>query len=386
MTFAQWTLAVTRFSIVCGVVLLAAMTPGVVSADRMTDGVVAARQVCGLLGGGSDTKVMRDVGSGRVSSVATCKTAAGEYYCVIGNAGYEQCFSGPFPPKARTVTDAGPHVAPGDIIEASNAPQGGTIVQVMTAAVPEQHVFACEALGGVGTIVTNGGTATVEVHCVGGVLDGMTCVTGHDDSSCTYVRVLTDPAVLDDLTPDAVHDLLEDPAWEGEVIVFNQSGPPVDRAALQTALCGLFGGSGEAGYDLDEKGNEIESRAICTGGLLDGVWCQNFPDESVCIFRAAETESVQIDPAAGNEMPVDRLPVAPTPTAQPTDDIVVIPTPPTEPTVTPTMEPTVPPTMAPPEPEDPPTFPTPPTDDVVAPPGEAEDPALEPTPTVIVLT
>lgn len=66
----------------------------------------------------------------------------------------------------------------------------------------------------------------------------------------------------------------------------------------------------------------------------------------------------------------------------PSTVVVANPTPTSEST----MEPTVAPTGATTEPGDPPTFPTPPTDDVVAQPGEAEDPVIEPTAIVVVLT
>lgn len=386
MTITRWIRAVAMVGMVCGMAWLVAAPPLDASADRMTDGVVAAKQVCGLLGGGSDSKVTRDVGSGRVSTVATCKTAAGEYYCVIGNAGYEQCFAGPFPPipaKARTANDAGPHVAPDEVIEASDAPDGRITVQVMVTTVPEEQVFACEALGGVGTTVSNGGTATVEVRCSGGVLDGTSCTVGHYDTYCTFSKVTTDPSLLNGVTPDTLADKLEDPAWDGQVVVYNQSGTSVDAAAAQVALCGLLGGSGGNDHDFETG----VSTSFCHGGLLDGMYCTNFqdPDQALCVFEAVIPEGPSIQTGdAVPDIPVERQPsdeqttVNPAPTTEPT----VVPT--DVSTAEPTVEPTVIPTDMPVEPTVAPTW-SPPNNDNAAPPNNVVEPIVDPTPTPVVL-
>jgi hypothetical protein len=373
--------------------------------DRVMETSRSIAVACELMGGTAEIEMVPGNDGVILGTYVTCSTAIGDFGCDVGGTPEQDpfvaCSAG------RVLETQTVAMGPGDVADpgensggqtsvavggavpsdgVAEDPSRGMEVTTSTRATTDELVVACESLGGVATVDTHGGIGYTNVHCRGGVLDGTTCIVGHYDTYCTYYRVATDPAVLDDLTPDAVPALLEDASWDGEVIVFNQSGATVDSAAMQTALCGLFGGSGKAGYDFDEEGNETESRASCTGGLLDGMICQNYPDESICLFRAVAPESVQVDPNAGNEMPAERAPVAPSPTAQPTEVIVANPTPTSEPTVMPTSQPTVAPTVAPTEPVEPPVFPTPPTDDIAVPPGEAEDPVIEPTPTEVVLT
>lgn len=259
----------------------------------------------------------------------------------------------------------------------------GEVVSTSTRATDEEVVLACESLGGIATVVTNGSIAATEVHCRGGVLDGSTCIVGHYDTYCTFFRVTTDVTFTDGRAPGSMADVLQNVDGSGKVVVMNQSGDNVENVKNQVAACRALGGVSDPIYDFDPDGTAGLSEATCKGGLLNGLFCFNTPSETVCIFmRAALPESVQVEPSGGNQVPAENVPVAPSPTVVPTGTVELIPTLTPEPTPMSTTEPT----MVPTDPVDPPTFPTPPTDDVVVPPGEAEDPVVEPTLTEVVLT
>lgn len=271
---------------------------------------------------------------------------------------------------------------------AAEDPTRGEEMTSSSRATTDEVVLACESLGGVATVDTHGGIGYTNVHCRGGVLDGTTCIVGHYDTYCPFFFIGTE---LDAMTPETMPDLLVDPDRDGNVVVMSQHVDIDDAADAAGTLCEGFGGTSSEHHEW-ELGFEHIVATSCEGGLLDGMNCTHYYNDSVCVFRAIEPDSVKVDPSAGNEIPADSAPAAPSPTAMPTQvvDVSVTPTPTMEPTVTPAVEPTVmptaDPTVAPTEPVDPPTFPTPPTDDVVVPPGEAEDPVVEPTPTVVVLT
>lgn len=261
-------------------------------------------------------------------------------------------------------------------------PAQGVEVTASVSATSDEQMLACESLGGVATVVTDGSIAASELHCRGGVLDGMTCIVGHYDSTCTFFRITMDPGVRDGIRAGSLADTLENVPGGGRIVLMSQSGSPVDNAATQAEACGVFGGRGTTYYEFNEEGEAVWAESSCEGGALDGMHCGNDSIGSVCwVERVMAEQGPQVDFSAGNEVPVESAPVAPSPTVAPTEIVLANPTPTVEPTVMPTIEPTVGPT----EPVDPPTFPTPPTDDVVAPPGEAEDPAVEPTSTPVIL-
>lgn len=268
------------------------------------------------------------------------------------------------------------NAAPTDSV--AEDPTRGEEVTATTRATTDEVVLACESLGGIATVDSRGGIGATNVHCRGGVLDGTTCIVGHYDTYCPFFLIGTE---LDAMTPETMPDLLVDPDRDGNVVVMSQHVDIDDAADAAGTLCEGFGGTSSEHHEW-EIGFEHIVATSCEGGLLDGMTCTHYYNQSVCIFRAIEPDSIQIDPPAGNEVPAESAPAAPSPTVMPTEIVVANPTPTTEPTVIPTIEPTAVPT----EPVDPPTFPTPPTDDVVAPPGEAQDPVVEPTPTVVVLT
>ena len=359
----------------------------------MADRVEWDKNVCEGNGGKLTTSI------GQMSATTTCAGGLNDGRTCKHTFSTQDCNKTlvrtpePVAPGAGETADPGHNSRNQTTVTGENTmPSGGvaedpTLGEEVTAnvtATSDEQVLACESLGGIATVVTNGSIAASEVHCRGGVLDGMTCIVGHYDSSCTFFRVTTDPGVRDGIRAGSLADTLENVTGGGRIVVMNQSGDNLDNVNRQAAVCRALGGVSEPNYEISNEDANSFSEASCKGGLLDGLYCFNTPSSTVCIFmRAALPESTQVDPSAGNEVPVESAPLAPSPTAQPTEVVVANPTP--TPTSEPTAMPTTEPTVAPTEATDPPVFPTPPTDDIAVPPGEAEDPVIEPTPTEVIL-
>ena len=292
---------------------------------------------------------------------------------------------------------------PGEVAEDPTAGDG--VAEMQTIA--DQATVACEALGGTATVNAQHPTttATFDVQCIGGMLDGMICY----GTICDYfaaapagpgedARVPPTDGVAEDPTgttpgeiafvevasmaelEDAL--LAENPDAGETVVIYNQSGPTMSDNATDFVLaCEAVGGTVRVTEDRT-VGSGLKSIFVrCTGGLLGGLGCGYLPSGySACFFKTVLPEDAQVTPAAGVEDPAGNVPTetvvateaAPAPTATAT---------PPMPTMAPTEVP-VEPTVAPPS--DPP----PPKNDSSAPPsGPVEDPAgSEPTPTPVVLT
>lgn len=278
-------------------------------------------------------------------------------------------------------------------------PTGSNPVMIARQSAESDQTGACETFGGAVTLIDQPATATVDVQCTGGLLDGMVCQNDNGVSSCNYHREPTSPEVDPNVTPiggivfvqveplDDLEDaagtsttpiVAEDPAGTDTVVIANQVGNPVDLAAMQMAMCRLAGGKAMTAEPVRTTAQGLSQNVGCTGGLLDGMICANTSNYSVCIFIGVAPEEPRVTPAAG----IDVEPAAPTAESVPTG-VPAMPTAP--PTETPPM-PTAAATEMPPEPpavtDDPPVFPTVPTNDDSVPPGEAEDPTNdEPIPT-----
>jgi len=276
---------------------------------------------------------------------------------------------------------------------------GSNPVVIASESAAADQAGACETFGGAVTVIDQSTTATVDVQCTGGILDGMVCQNGNDGSVCTSYRGPTSPEENPSVTPtggivfvqveplDNLEDaagtsttpvVAEDPTGTDTVVIANQVGNPVDLAAMQMAMCRLAGGKATTAEPVRTTAQGLSQNVGCTGGLLDGMICANTSNYSVCIFIGVAPEEPRVTPAAG----IDVEPAAPTAEPVPTG-VSAIPTAP--PTEAPPM-PTAAATETPPEPtavtEDPPVFPTVATDDDTVPPGEGEDPTNdEPSPT-----
>jgi hypothetical protein len=393
--------------------LMALGVPSIATAlVDLDDGVEAQKAACRNLGGTAETHYEFNTAGGVESATVDCSgglldgwrcgliemgslyDSACAYPDMLGDEGaeVEAVAVGPTGGVENTgASESGDPadvaVQPGSVADASQ----GEELTIEIGASPEEQVAACEIFGGTGTVTNNAGTATVDVHCRGGLLDGMSCMIGHYDSYCTYYRVTTDPAALDGVTPDTLPEVLDDPTGDGSTVILNQSGTPVDTAASQAAICRIFGGTPLNTMVLDGNGAVGTSLSYCDGGLLDGMLCANSIDDSSCAFFGTIPESPAADSPAGNEVPANDAPAAPPPTVVPTAVVDTSAKPTPTPTMMPTTEPTVAPTVVPTEvPVEPTIVPTlappPPQNDNSLPPGGGvEDPVLEPTPTEVVL-
>lgn len=267
----------------------------------------------------------------------------------------------------------------------------------------EQLIGACRATGGVADVWverTGAGWQFTVITCRGGSLDGLQCSEFPAQSPwCKWS--LTRPIEQLEVTPEGGIEVVErepitalppvtnggarptvaeDPA-DGNTVAENQIGHPIDNALAQANICRALGGDAHFGEDWGDPGDGwVVVR--CTGGLLDGLWCNNDSRAgTTCQILAllARVEEVVVTPEAGVEQPSrssdpvqTEMPIAPT--IAPTE---IPPAPTVTPTETPS-EPTVAPTQAPPPP---------PRNDSAMPPSEAEDPtAPAPPPTPVVLT
>ncbi len=282
---------------------------------------------------------------------------------------------------------------------AAEDPTGSNPVMIASQSADTDQTGACETFGGAVTLIDQPTTATVDVQCTGGILDGMVCQNDNGVSACNYHREPTSPKVDPNVTPtggivfvqveplDDLEDaagtsttpvVAEDPTGTDTVVIANQVGNPVDLAAMQMAMCRLAGGTAMAEDPQRTEGHGLEQNVGCVGGLLDGMLCANNSKYSICIFIGVAQEEPRVTPAGG----IDVEPAAPTSEPVPTG-VPALPTAP--PTEAPPM-PTAAATETPPEPtavtDNPPVFPTVTTDDNAVPPGEAEDPTSdEPIPT-----
>ena len=286
---------------------------------------------------------------------------------------------------------------------AAEAPSGSNPLMIAGESAAADQAEACRTFGGTVTMIDQPATATLDIQCTGGILDGMVCQNGNDGSICDSYReattpredpnappiggiVFVEPVSLDDVdhvTGDGVvPDVAEDPTGIDTVVIANQVGHPVDLAAMQMAMCRLAGGTATTAEPVRTTAQGLSQNVGCKGGLLDGMICANTSTYSVCIFIGIAPEEPRVTPSAG----IDVEPAAPTAESIPTS----APALPTAPAPEVPPMPTAGATATPPEPtastEDPPVLPTVPTDDDTVPPGEAEDPTqIEPTPTEVVL-
>lgn len=281
-------------------------------------------------------------------------------------------------------------------------PPGQAAVMLAGDAAADQ-ASGCKAAGGSATTIDNRSTATIDVRCSGGILDGMVCKNGHYGSICDFYRGETgsdrNPVVrptgsimfLQAEEPSATAtngapEVAEDPTGTDTVVIANQSGSTVtDNATGQVLACRGLGGT-ETVIEERTVGSGLKWVDVhCKGGLLDGMWCANGDGYTICVFRSVTSPTgVRPTPASEAELPSDDVPrdndsgtdEQLTPIAVPTESP---PTATAEPTVTPTgapIEPTVAPTTAPP----------PPRNDNAAPTVDVVDPTEgEPTPTVHVI-
>lgn len=260
-------------------------------------------------------------------------------------------------------------------------------------------VQLCGAFGGTPNVneprTVGGGLESVTVFCRGGMLDGIVCAHEVGSSAFCYdsrprrgAQATVPPGPGEELEgargAGVAPGVAEDPTRTDTVVIANQSGSPVDNAAVLAAMCNVVGGMATV-EEARTVGRGLENVTVsCKGGLLDGMACEHGVTYNVCFFRAVPPEDSRVTPAAGVEVPAES--VAPQPPTEapvmPTAAATEVPLAPSEPTAVPTDVP-VEPTAAPTEE---PVLPTVPTDDNTAPPGEAEDPTqIEPTPTEVVL-
>jgi hypothetical protein len=373
---------------------------GAQSVDKTTigDWVVTEIVICGAWGGVS-TVIFDFDSSGNIESAITSCHAGheeGPGTCFITETG-NSCALTQAPesiaPDLPDIADPGanpryqtsvPDQNTAPPVGVAEDPTRGEGVTMEIAASPEEQVAGCETLGGIGTIIDNRGTATIDVHCSGGVLDGMVCRNGHYQTDCTYYRVTTDPAILGGVTPDALPELIEIPEGTGPLVVMKGTNDPDATAAGQQMTCALLGGTAEIEQNYIGGPPPIYLVDVrCTGGLLDGMECANGESGWLCGFSRPLSPASQHDTVTPGE--AEDVPAAPPPTAQPTQvvDANLTPTP----TTVPTMEPTASPTDVPVEPTVMPTTvpPQPPRNDNSVPPGESIEP-VEPTPTPVILT
>ncbi len=142
-------------------------------------------------------------------------------------------------------------------------PTGSDPVMIASPPATADQAGACETFGGAATVIDQPTTATVDVQCTGGILDGMVCQNGNDGSVCNPCRGPTSPEENPSVTPtggivfvqveplDDLEDaagsrvtpvVAEDPTGTDTVVIANQVGNPVDLAAMQMAMCRLAGG------------------------------------------------------------------------------------------------------------------------------------------------
>jgi hypothetical protein len=286
--------------------LMALGVPSMATANvDLDNGVEAQKAACRNLGGTSETSYEFNTAGGVDSASVYCSGGMLDgwscHNITFGSANDTNCgYTGP--PAGMREGDEAVAVGPTGGVEnidisspgggADVAAQPGSIedasqgedLTMEVGASPEDQVAACEIFGGTGTVTNNPGMATVDVHCTGGLLDGMSCMNGHYDSYCTYYRVTTDPATLDGITPDTLPEVLNDPTGDGTTVIMNQSGSPVDIAAAQAAICNIFGGTALNTMVLDGNGSVETSLSYCDGGLLDGMLCANSIEDSSCAF------------------------------------------------------------------------------------------------------
>jgi hypothetical protein len=379
------------------------------SADVRNDDVWADR----CLAAGREFITIEDGYGNAVES--SCSFGGGVETC---NYISGQCWVDRVQPTTNPLQDTRPGGTGGVFVDETITPviEGDTGTagdqQVMFAAdAATDQAGACEGAGGTATTIDNGtrGTATVDVRCKGGVLDGMVCRNGHYQSVCDFYRGETGPDEDPNVTPTGgimfvqlepladgedttdirvMPGLAEDPTGTDTVVIANQSGSTVtDNATGQVGLCRLAGGKESVNVKRTASGGLIWVDVGCTGGLLDGMACLNGNGYTICALRGELPEGPRVTPAAGIEDPAGDVPndmdagtdEQLTPTAVPTETTPEPTAAPTEPTVTPTetpAEPTVAPTTAP----------QPPKNDNAVPPGETGDPTEgEPTPTVHVI-
>lgn len=283
----------------------------------------------------------------------------------------------------------------------------------------------CAAAGGKAEVhVERLGSGDIDhtiATCLGGLLDGMSCVNVDPYVDCSRATARKAGERQMDYPNDPPLPTPAPTAQPGqgagagsvqasEIAIVDgmvqvAELPPMSVSEMALAFvngCRVLGGIDQAVVQLDAWGELAGGRVRCDGGLADGFDCTRVPESFTCSWlRDAPEGSVRTDMttvtleteigelAEGDDLPAAAQPALPPEPTFVTETSVepnptVMPT--VAPTAMPTVEPTTAPTVEPTEPADPPTFPTPPTNDVVVPPGEAEDPVVEPTPTVVVLT
>lgn len=146
---------------------------------------------------------------------------------------------------------------------AAEDPTGSDPVMIASQSAATDQVGACQTFGGTATVIDQRATATIDVRCTGGILDGMVCQNGHYGSVCNYYRGPTSPEEDPNVTPtggilivpmepgEELEDaagtsttpaVAEDPVGSDTMVIANQVGHPVDLATMQAAVCKIAGG------------------------------------------------------------------------------------------------------------------------------------------------
>lgn len=385
-------------------------------------GVLAAESECKLFGGQGSTHYEFNVDGGVDMATTTCVGGGLDGRVCTTTPTAQSCGTpGKFvQPTQQVVPEQRPDTAapvenpqqtfpivgdiaapPGGVAE---DPTGDEEARIAEDEANEQAA-ACKNAGGTGTVIDNRSTATIDVRCAGGVLDGMVCRNGHYETVCDVYRGPTGPEnpttiatgdiefVQVESMPELEEALLgaaEDPTGADTVVVYNQVAYDASEAATDQVLaCEALGGTATVEQFRTVASGLMGVHVGCKGGLLDGLKCANSTRVGTAcgFYRSVVPDDPRVTPVAGVEVPAESITTAtavvtvtPTPAmdddvGMPPDATATAPPPPPTRTLTP-VEPTVAPTAAPPPP---------PRNDNSVPPGESIEPG-EPTPTPVVLT
>ncbi|CAA9568582.1 MAG: hypothetical protein AVDCRST_MAG87-2185 [uncultured Thermomicrobiales bacterium] len=208
---------------------------------------------------------------------------------------------------------------------AAEAPSGSNPLMIAGESAAADQAEACRTFGGTVTMIDQPATATLDIQCTGGILDGMVCQNGNDGSICDSYReattpredpnappiggiVFVEPVSLDDVdhvTGDGVvPDVAEDPTGIDTVVIANQVGDPVATGTSAAQLCGAFGGTPIVNQPRTVGGGLESVTVVCDGGMLDRMVCGHEVGSSPFCYRArvGQEEDARVAPGSGIEV------------------------------------------------------------------------------------